>query len=109
MRVGRMENFCMTQVEALSLAAPAKLGAQVPKRPRGQLELLQAKLERAIRRRTGDRVRNLDVKIQENHVEVRGRCGSYYSKQQVGQAAMAVMKKEPALEAAVMDNKVEVY
>src|SRR5262245_58814366 len=103
-----MENLRMTQAEVLS-PAPAARAPQAPKRPRGQLELLQAKLERAIRRRTGDRVRNLDVRSHESHVEVRGRCGSYYCKQQVGQAAMAVMKKEPALEGAVMDNKIEVY
>ena len=99
----------MTQAEVLALAAPAIRSHQATKRPRGQLELLKSKLERAIRRTTGDRVRNLDVRIQESCVEVWGRCGSFYCKQQAGQAAMAVMKIEPALETAVVDNQIEVY
>ncbi len=102
----------MTQAEVLSLAAPAVLPTKLskpPKRPMGQLELLEAKLQRAIRRTTGDRVRNLEVRIQESRVEVRGRCGSFYCKQKAGQAAMAAMKIEPALESAVVDNQIEVW
>ncbi len=99
----------MTQAEVLSLAAPAVRSAKPPKRPVGQVELLKAKLERAIRRTTGDRVRNLDVRIQETCVAVRGRCGSFYCKQKAGQAAMAAMRIEPDLESAVVDNQIEVW
>jgi len=105
----------MTRLELLSppaaspvVATPARPAA-VSKRPRGQLELLQAKLERAIRRRTGDRVRNLAIRIQDHCVVVRGRCGSFYCKQQAGQAAIATMKIEPALCDAVVDNQIEVW
>ena len=102
----------MTQAEVLSLAAAAVLPTKLSKpakRPVGQLELLEAKLQRAIRRTTGDRVRNLEVRIEENCVAVRGRCGSFYCKQQAGQAAMAAMKIESALESAVVDNQIEVW
>src|SRR6266446_4215093 len=100
---------CMTQAEVLALTTPAvRPSGKTSKRPVGQLELLKAKLERAIRRTTGDRVRNLDVKIHETCVEVWGRCGSFYCKQQAGQAAMAAMKIEPALQSAVVDNQIEV-
>lgn len=99
----------MIQAEVLPLATPVIRPSKAPKRPGGQLELLQAKIERAIRRTTGDRVRNLDVEIHESCVAVRGRCGSFYCKQQAGQAAMAAMKIEPALESAVVDNQIEVW
>jgi hypothetical protein len=100
----------MIQAEVPSLAVPAaRANGKTTKRAGGQVELLKAKLERAIRRATSDRVRSLDVKIHETCVEVWGRCGSFYCKQQAGQAAMAVMKIEPALESAVVDNQIEVW
>jgi hypothetical protein len=100
----------MIQAEVHSSTPPAaRANGKPAKRAGGQLELLKAKLERAIRRNTGDRVRSLDVIIHETCVEVWGRCGSFYCKQQAGQAAMAVMKIEPALEAAVVDNQIEVW
>jgi len=99
----------MTQAEVLPLETPEVRPSKATKRPVGQVELLKAKIERAIRRRTSDRVRNLDVRIQETCVAVRGRCGSFYCKQQAGQAAMAAMKIEPALESAVVDNQIEVW
>src|SRR4051794_12998469 len=100
----------MIQAEVPPFATPAvRPNGKTSKRPGGQLELLKAKLERAIRRTTGDKVRNLDVRIQETCVEVWGRCGSFYCKQQAGQAAMAAMKIEPALESAGVDNQIEVW
>jgi hypothetical protein len=91
------------------LAIPVVRPGKTPKRPIGQVELLKAKIERAIRRRTSDRVRNLEVKIGESSVVIHGRCGSFYCKQQAGQAAMAAMKIDPALESAVVDNQIEVW
>ena len=100
----------MTQAEVLSLSAPAvRPNGKAPKRPGGQLELLKSKLERAIRRATTDSVRHLDIKIRDTCVEVWGECSSFYCKQQAGQAAMAAMKIEPALESAVVDNQIEVW
>src|SRR5262245_53897094 len=105
-----MENLRMIQAEVHSSTPPAaRPNGKSAKRAGGQLELLKAKLERAIRRNTGDHVRSLDVIIHETCVEVWGRCGSFYCKQQAGQAAMAVMKIEPALESAVVDNQIEVW
>jgi hypothetical protein len=99
----------MMEVEVLPLAVPPARASAAPKRPAAQVELLKAKIERAIRRRTNDRVRNLDVRISESCVAVRGRCGSFYCKQQAGQAAMAAMKIDPALKTAAVDNQIEVW
>jgi photosystem II stability/assembly factor-like uncharacterized protein len=71
------------------------------------LELLAGKIERAIRRATRDRVRNLKVTI-DGCVTVLGRCGSFYCKQQAGQAAIAAIKIDPVMGGAVVDNQIEV-
>jgi hypothetical protein len=97
----------MMQVEMPTLAPSAVCPTpKNAKRPVGQTELA-AKIERAIRRATRDRVRNLKVTI-DGCVTVLGRCGSFYCKQQAGQAAMAAMKIEPTMAAAIVDNQIEV-
>jgi hypothetical protein len=104
-----MENLMMEGVMP-RLAPPAVgLPSKTPKRPIGQAELLAAKLERAIRRATGDRVRNLRVWIEDCRVSVSGRCGSFYCKQQASQAAIGAMRTETAIDSAVVDNQIEVW
>jgi len=97
----------MSQLKLQVPPAPAK-ARQPVRRPIAEVELLSAKLERAIRRGTGDRVRNLRVEVYDNSVAVHGRCGSFYCKQQAGQAAISVMKVEPALCKAIVENLIEV-
>jgi hypothetical protein len=104
-----MENLMMEVV--VPTLPPAAVGpsGKNGKRPLSQVELLAAKLERAIRRATGDRVRNLKVLIESCRVSVLGRCGSFYCKQQASQAAIRAMRTDPAISSAVVDNQIEVW
>ncbi len=52
------------------------------------LEVLLVRVERAVRRRTGDRVRGLQVLLQNDKLVLRGRCATYYCKQLAQAAAM---------------------
>ena len=55
-----------------------------------EAELLAARIERAVSRETGGRVRNLQVEVNGVGVTLHGRCNTYYTKQQAQHAAMAV-------------------
>lgn len=66
-------------------------------------ELLAAKIERAIRRTTNDKVRNLSVCIVDSTVVVEGRCATFYCKQ-LAQTAVF-----PLLEQLSLANQIEVW
>jgi hypothetical protein len=105
-RLSREWRTFMPQLESLALQ-PARI--HKPRRPIAEAEYLEAKLVRAIRRATGDRVRYLKVHLHPGRVEVRGRCGTYYCKQQVQQAVLGMIKDEPALQGEELENQIEVY
>ena len=91
-----------------SLSPPPETVRRRPK-PFAEQELLSARLERSIRRATGDRVRELHVELCEERIAVFGRCATYYCKQQVQQAAMALIKEEPVLCKLNLENQIEVW
>lgn len=66
-------------------------------------ELLAARVERAIRRGTNDKVRNLSVHILDGTVTLHGRCATYYCKQLAQTAAF------PYLEERELSNQIEVW
>ncbi len=66
-------------------------------------ELLAARVERAIRRGTNDKVRNLSVHIADGTITLNGRCATYYCKQLAQTAAF------PHLENRQLDNQIEVW
>ncbi len=74
---------------------------RVPANP--QLEVLMVRVQRAVRHRTEDRVRNLQVLVQENTLILRGRCATYYCKQL---AQAAAMEAAPGFE---LHNEIEVW
>jgi hypothetical protein len=96
----------MPQLESLLLEPAIRPRTR---RPFAEAELLSAKLMRAIRRETGDKVRGLKVRLRENCVVVLGRCGTYYCKQRVQQAVLGLIKSEPALRGDELDNRIEVW
>lgn len=77
--------------------------ASVPRRRSQELELLALKLERTIRKHTGDRVRQLHVEVDDEVVTLRGRCGTYYCKQ-LAQTAIRQLLGERSLR-----NQIEVW
>lgn len=66
-------------------------------------ELLAARVERAIRRGTNDKVRNLSVRVLDGTVTLNGRCATYYCKQLAQTAAF------PYLEDRQLSNQIEVW
>ncbi len=66
-------------------------------------ELLAAKIERAIRRGTNDKVRNLSVYIADGAVTIEGRCATFYCKQLAQTAAF------PLLNSQELSNQIEVW
>jgi hypothetical protein len=69
-----------------------------------EAEKLALRIERAVRRGTNDKVRELKVVIHADGIRLTGRCGTYYCKQLAQTAAMAVVGKEQALL-----NRIEVW
>ncbi|MDA7977688.1 MAG: BON domain-containing protein [Pirellulales bacterium] len=65
--------------------------------------LLVARLEAAIRRLTGDRVRGLRIDVSAESVTIAGRCATFYCKQQAQHAAMELLNQEALV------NEIEVY
>jgi osmotically-inducible protein OsmY len=55
-----------------------------------EAEILAARIEKAVWRETGGRVRDLHVEVSRRGVTLRGCCNTYYTKQQAQHAAMAV-------------------
>ncbi len=74
---------------------------RVPANP--QLEVLMVRVQRAVRRRTEDRVRSLQVIVQEDKLILRGRCATYYCKQL---AQAAAMEAAPHFQ---LHNEIEVW
>jgi hypothetical protein len=68
-----------------------------------ETEKLTARIERAVRRGTSDKVRELRVEICRDGIYLRGRCGTFYCKQLAQTAAMAIVGKEPLV------NHIEVW
>ncbi len=66
-------------------------------------ELLAAKIERAIRRTTNDKVRSLTVCITGGTVVVEGRCATFYCKQLAQTAAFPLLEQMP------LANQIEVW
>ena len=61
----------------------------------GQAERLAASIEQAVWRETGGRVKNLQVEIARKGVLLKGRCSTYYAKQQAQHAAMRLLGVSP--------------
>lgn len=66
-------------------------------------EVLLNRVERAVRRQTGDKVRNLRVRLSQGIYELEGRCGTFYCKQLAQHAAMEV------LDGRELHNLIEVW
>lgn len=56
-------------------------------------EKLAARIERAVRRGTSDKVRELRVEIAWDGIHLTGRCGTFYCKQLAQEAALALTGK----------------
>ena len=84
-------------------APPARL-EHLPSTSRlsAEAEKLAARIERAVRRGTNDKVRDLRVEIADEGILLQGRCGTYYCKQLAQHAAIALAKPE------VVINQIEV-
>jgi hypothetical protein len=68
-----------------------------------EAEKLINRIERAVRRGTNDKVRELRVEMTEEGIVLRGRCGTYYCKQLAQSAAMAAAEQETLV------NRIEVW
>lgn len=66
-------------------------------------EKLAARIERAIRRGTSDKVRELRVDVRWDGIYLVGRCGTYYCKQLAQTAALALVGKSQ------LHNRIEVW
>jgi hypothetical protein len=66
-------------------------------------EKLAARIERAIRRGTSDKVRDLKVDIRRDGIHLTGRCGTFYCKQLAQTAALALAGK------CQLHNRIEVW
>jgi hypothetical protein len=66
-------------------------------------EKLAARIERAVRRGTSDKVRDLRVEIRWDGVHLMGRCGSFYCKQLAQTAALSLIGKSQ------LHNQIEVW
>jgi hypothetical protein len=91
----------VSQVASLGPRSSIDLPAPLP--ITAETEKLTARIERAVRRGTSDKVRDLRVEICRDGIHLRGRCGTYYCKQLAQTAAMAIVGKEPLI------NQIEVW
>lgn len=79
-------------------------GARTRRQPKlDTYEMLAAKIERAIRRATSDKVRNLQVEVCDQRVLIEGRCGTFYCNQLAQHAAMDLC------EGRTIVNRIEVF
>jgi len=99
----------MIQVKTPELPETTRLPTSASSVPASSNGLAEGKFERAIRRATSDKVRELQVKIVDDGVFVSGRCGSFYCKQQAQQAAIALMKADPRLAFDSLVNRIDVW
>lgn len=77
----------------------------VPRPPNmsAEEEKLAARIERAIRRGTSDKVRELRVEIRRDGIHLAGRCGTFYCKQLAQTAALPLAGTMP------LHNWIEVW
>lgn len=68
-----------------------------------ETEKLTSRIERAVRRGTADKVRDLKIELCRDGIYLRGRCGTFYCKQLAQTAAMTISGKEPLI------NMIEVW
>ncbi|MBI1902037.1 MAG: BON domain-containing protein [Planctomycetia bacterium] len=84
-----------TTHEAANTGAAATLPAakvgKAPPRVSAEAEILATRIERAIRRKTNDKVRALRVEVSRDTVVLAGRCATFYCKQLAQQAAMTLV------------------
>jgi hypothetical protein len=81
-----------TTHQAESTSTPVALhSAKSPPRVSAEAEILATRIERAIRRKTNDKVRGLHVQVGRDFVVVSGRCATFYCKQLAQQAAMTLV------------------
>lgn len=100
-----METIQKPKALSRTESPPSRSAVRVPavKRPLAASELLAAKLERAIRRGTNDRVRGLIVEVLEEGVVLNGRCGTFYCKSLAQQAVKGLIGQEQLF------NRIEVW
>ncbi len=91
----------MQEVDSANGVRIQRLRRRVPANP--QLEVLMVRVQLAVRRRTEDRVRNLQVVVQDGKLVLRGRCATFYCKQL---AQAAAMEAAPGF---VLHNEIEVW
>lgn len=92
-------------------SAPAVITAQrseepLPRPPLGMSaedEKLAARIERAVRRGTSDKVRELKVEVLWDGIHLTGRCGTFYCKQLAQTAALTLSGKSQVY------NRIEVW
>jgi hypothetical protein len=89
--------------QSASLAPRVMESAPLPLPLTAETEKLAARIERAVRRGTSDKVRELKIELCRDGIYLRGRCGTFYCKQLAQTAAMAIVGKEPLI------NKIEVW
>lgn len=71
--------------------------------PSDEQKRLLARIKRAVRRKTGGGVLDLDVEMNAETIRLRGRCTSFYCKQGAQQAAMSFLA-----DGAQLQNEIEV-
>ena len=84
-----------TRSEELLSSPPVSMSAEDEK--------LAARIERAIRRGTSDKVRDLRVDVRWDGIHLMGRCGTYYCKQLAQTAALTLAGKSQ------LHNRIEVW
>jgi hypothetical protein len=93
-------------MERLAQAVAAPRSAESLPRPpvmSAEDEKLAARIERAVRRGTSDKVRELRVEVRWDGIHLMGRCGSFYCKQLAQTAALALIGKNQ------LHNGIEVW
>ena len=79
-----------TTTRTATVIPPVKV-APVAARISAEAEILATRIERAIRRKTNDKVRTLRVEVGRDTVTLYGRCATFYCKQLAQQAAMTLV------------------
>jgi osmotically-inducible protein OsmY len=87
------------------LAPPslASLSVSSHLRMSAEAEKLAIRIERQVRRQTGDKVRELKVEVHRDGIVLKGRCGTYYCKQLAQHAAMGLAGDRP------LTNEIDVW
>ncbi len=83
---------------------PARIAVSAPRRPKStEAERLEVRIQRAVRRATGDKVRELKIDVFESSIVLQGRCATFYCKQLAQHGAMSLCEKRS------LDNQIEVW